>query len=294
MLITLQNEKLQLTVDTHGAQMMHLVCGGEEYLWQGDPRYWEDRAPVLFPFVGRLTDKRCTVYGEPFSMGIHGFAAACEFRPEKQEKDSVTLVLESGADTLAQYPFVFRFAVTYQLKGSTVAITYRVENKSDRVMPFGIGGHPGFGIPHAQGETISDYYLDFRQLCLPDKMGVSDTGFITGQDVLCPLTEEKYLPLDAALFTDDTVLLKNMTKAVTLRSRKSDYAVTVSYPDMPYLGLWPWPGTGAPYICIEPWSSVPARQDVVEELTAKSDLIHLAPEKTYETVWSITLGEETK
>ena len=292
MLITIQNKKLQLTVDTLGAQMMHLVAGGEEYLWQGDDVYWEDRAPVLFPYVGRLTDEKCTVSGDPYSMGIHGFAAACEFAAEKVAEDAMVLVLEANAETLSRYPFAFRFAVTYALKENTVAIAYRVENKGEKVMPFGIGGHPGFGIPHAEGEAIEDYYLEFAYPCLPDKMGVSDTGFMTGHDLPCPLAEGKYLPLDPTLHSDDTVLLRNMAKAVTLRSKKSDYAITVSYPEMPYLGLWPWPGTGAPFLCIEPWASLPARQDVVEELTAKSDLIHLPGGKIFETEWSITVGEK--
>lgn len=291
MLITIENEKLSLTVNTLGAQMMNLVWQGEEYLWQGDPKYWNKRAPILFPFVGRLTDKQYTVFGERYNMGNHGFASVSEFHTTRVEKDELVLVMESNNQTLTQYPFAFRFAVTYRLNGNTVDITYTVENRSDRTMPFGVGGHPGFGIPHAQNESIADYYLEFSQTCLPDKICLSNTGFITGHDVLCPLDDGRVLPLDASLFTDNTVLLKNMAKAVTLKSRKSEYSVTVSYPDLPYLGLWPWPNaTGAPYICIEPWSSVPARQDVLEDLNCKSDMIALAPNKTYETTWSITIG----
>ena len=77
MLITIQNQNLKLAVDTLGAQMMSLRSGdGLEYLWQGDPRFWSDRAPTLFPFIGRLTDNRCRVLGKEYPMGIHGFAAA--------------------------------------------------------------------------------------------------------------------------------------------------------------------------------------------------------------------------
>lgn len=28
-----------------------------------------------------------------------------------------------------------------------------------------------------------------------------------------------------------------------------------------------WPKTDAPYVCVEPWTSLPSRQDVVEELS---------------------------
>ena len=59
-----------------------------------------------------------------------------------------------------------------------------------------------------------------------------------------------------------------------------------------YLGIWHMPHTDAPYVCIEPWASLPSRQDVVEELSCKSDLIHLAPGAKYENQWSITITEE--
>ena len=78
-----------------------------------------------------------------------------------------------------------------------------------------------------------------------------------------------------------------MDRRVTLRSRVSGKGVEVSYPDMSYLGIWHWPKASAPYVCIEPWTSLPARQDVVEELTCKSDLVHLAPGGAYENAWSI-------
>lgn len=37
-----------------------------------------------------------------------------------------------------------------------------------------------------------------------------------------------------------------------LTSDKGKKSIHVNYPDMPYLGLWHWPKTDAPYICIEP------------------------------------------
>ena len=80
-----------------------------------------------------------------------------------------------------------------------------------------------------------------------------------------------------------------MAREVTLRSKVSGRGVCVSYPDMPYLGIWHWPKTDAPYVCIEPWSSLPSRQGVVEEFTCKSDLIQLPAGKEYATTWSITL-----
>lgn len=291
MLLTIQNNHLSLTVDTLGAQMMRIrSADGCEYLWQGDPAYWPDRAPTLFPFIGRLTGDRYKLNGKIYPMGIHGFAAASEFSVAEHTADCLILVLESNSRIQQSYPFDFTLWITYRLEGSAVAITYRVDNKSADVMPFGIGGHPGFRVPLEDGEAFSDYRLEFSQVCQPDRVGFTPAVYLSGRDEAYPLAEGKLLPLRHSLFDEDAIILKNMARQVTLCSCKSRRSITVSYPDMPYLGIWHWPNTDAPYVCIEPWSSLPARQDVVEEFTCKSDLLRLAPGKTWETVWTISIS----
>lgn len=292
MLLTIQNRILSLTVDTLGAQMMNLRSGGIEYLWQGDPKYWSDRAPTLFPFIGRLINNSYKFRGKTYSMGIHGFAAQSEFTPEEQTPDRLVLTLDSNLVTLAQYPFDFTFQVIYQLNGNTLEIAYRVQNKSTVTMPFGIGGHPGFRVPLENGECFEDYTLEFSQSCQPDRVGFTPAVYLSGHDEAYPLEDGKYLPLRHDLFNEDAVILKNMAREVTLCSQKSSHVITVSYPRMPYLGIWHWPNTDAPYVCIEPWSSLPARQDVIEEFSCKSDLVQLEPGKTYENTWAITISRK--
>lgn len=290
MLITIQNEQIKLTVDTLGAQMMHLQSSdGTEYLWQGDPAYWEDRSPVLFPFIGRLTGNSYQYKGKVYPMGIHGFAASGEFSPVEQKADSVTLELCSTLQTKVQYPFDFSLRITYALQKRTLKITYSVKNQDGKILPFGIGGHPGFNVPLVKGEHFEDYKIEFSQACRPDRVGFTPQVYLSGIDEAYPLENDRVLPLRHDLFDEDAVILKNMAREVTLKSEVSGRGVTVSYPDMPYLGIWHWPRTDAPYVCIEPWTSLPARQDVVEEFTCKSDMLQLAPGKTYETAWSVTL-----
>lgn len=295
MRITLENGFLRLTVDTLGAQMMSIRdAGGCEYLWQGDPKYWADRAPTLFPFIGRLTNNSYRFHGRTYPMGIHGFAAAMQFSPVEQGKDRLVLNLCSSITTLTRYPFDFSLLITYQLRGSRIEICYNVENRSDQTMPFGIGGHPGFRVPLEDGKRFEDYYLEFSQACLPDRVGFTPAVYLSGRDLPYPLEDGRRLELTHSLFDEDAVILKNMAREVTLRSTGSRRAVTVSYPDMPYLGIWHQPGTDAPYVCIEPWTSLPARQDVVEELSCKSDMIQLAPGRTYENRWFITVRNDER
>ncbi len=290
MLITVKNECLQLTVDTVGAQMMSLRTGdGTQYLWQGDPAYWGDRAPTLFPFIGRLTNNSYLYKGKLYRMGIHGFAASQEFSLVEHTADTVVLELNSTIVTLAQYPFDFVFRVIYRLWGDTVAVTYQVKNGSDMVMPFGVGGHPGFRVPLLPGECFEDYVLEFGTACQPDRVGFSPAVYMNGHDLPYPLEEGKRINLQHSLFDEDAIILKNMAREVTLRSQKSGRGVKVTYPEMPYLGIWHWPKTDAPYVCIEPWTSLPSRQDVVEEFSCKSDMVQLLPKHTYENNWYITV-----
>lgn len=289
-LITVQNEKLRLTVDTLGAQMMSIqTADGCEYLWQGDSAYWPDRAPVLFPFIGRLTNNQCKVDGVTYPMGIHGFAATCAFACTQLQADKVTLTLETNEETKRQYPFDFVFSVTYALEENRVTVAYKVENRSGRTMPFAIGGHPGFNVPLGEGECFEDYYLEFSQACLPDRVSFSPAVYLQGADKVYPLHGDRIIGLKHDLFDDDAIILKNMSREVSLRSCKSHRAVKVSYPDMAYVGFWHWPKTDAPYVCIEPWSSLPSRQDVVEELTCRSDMIQLPAGRVHENVWMITV-----
>lgn len=294
MQITIFNQALRLTVDTLGAQMMRLAdAGGCEYLWQGDPKYWADRAPTLFPFIGRLTGNSYKLCGKVYPMGIHGFAAASEFSVAEQSESCLVLTLDGSAN-YDSYPFDFVLTITYRLAGSRLEITYAVRNNGNSTMPFGIGGHPGFRVPLNTGEAFEDYYLEFSQCCQPDRVGFSPTVYLSGHDEAYPLEDRKRIRLQHSLFDDDAIILKNMAREVALCSQKTGKRLTVTYPQMPYLGIWHWPKTDAPYVCIEPWTSLPSRQDVVEEFTCKSDLIHLPPKASYENTWSITIGEETK
>ena len=290
MLITIDNGTLTLCVNTLGAQMMSLKRHGTEYLWQGDSKYWSDRAPILFPFIARLTNDSFKFRGEVYPMGIHGFANVSEFTVAEQTADQLALELRSSEQTKKHYPIDFVFRVIFRLEGDTLRTTCHVENKSDVTMPFGIGGHPGFNVPIDPREKFEDYYLEFSQECRPDRVGFTSAVYLSGHDVPYPLEADKRISLNHSLFDEDAIILKNMAREVTLRSRVTTHSITVSYPKMPFLGIWHWPHTDAPYVCIEPWSSLPSRQDIVEEFTCKSDLVQLEPGCAYDNTWTITIG----
>ena len=292
MIVTIQNTQVKLEVDTLGAQMMTLTDGeGIQYLWEGDPKYWRKRAPNLFPFIGRLTNHSYTYRGTVYPMTIHGFAASQPFAVQEHTEELLVLRLDSNEETEKMYPFAFSFLVHYRLVGAGVEITYQVQNRSGETMPFGVGGHPGFKVPMVEGEAFTDYVLEFSQCCRPDRVGFTPNVYLSGHDEAYPLEDGCRLALDHSLFDEDAIILKNMDREVKLYSKVSGRSVTVTYPQMPYLGIWHMPFMDAPYVCIEPWTSLPSRQDVVEEFSCKSDMLRLEPGGEYRNVWRIAIGK---
>ena len=105
MLYTIENDRLTVTANSLGAQLWS-ICShdGTEYLWQGDPAYWCDRALTLFPYVARLWQSRYEMDGETHSLPIHGFAPTSEFALAEKTDTRMVLALESSEETYAQYP----------------------------------------------------------------------------------------------------------------------------------------------------------------------------------------------
>ena len=173
-----------------------------------------------------------------------------------------------------------------------VGVSYVVQNTDGKELFFGIGGHPGFRVPLAAGTGFEDYELRFSRPCIPDRVGCTEHCFLSGHDNPYALENKRTLRLRHDLFDQDAIVLKNMARAVTLCSSKTHRAVTVSYPHMPYLGIWQPPHTDAPFVCIEPRSSLPSRQNMIEELSCKSDLIRLDSGKAYQNCWAISVTDD--
>ena len=290
MLYTIQNSQLCVTIDSLGAQLMSITAAdGTEYLWGGDEAYWRNRAPNLFPYVGRLTEGRCTYGGKSYEMTRHGFANRTQFSALESGADHITLHMEDSGETRAVYPFAFAFDLVYALSGNTLSVTYRVTNRDGKEMYFGLGAHPGFRVPLEPGKAFTDYRLTFAQPCQPWQVLMSDDYLINGQEAPYPLEGGRSMPLRHDLFDHDAIILKNMDRTVTLSAGEGSRGVTVSYPRMRYLGVWHKPESDAPYVCLEPWLSLPSRHGVVEDLSQQNDLMALCPGETYENRWTVTI-----
>ena len=84
-------------------------------------------------------------------------------------------------------------------------------------------------------------------------------------------------------------MLEKTSGEVLLHSTKGKKAVKVSYADMPYVGFWHMPCMDAPYVCIEPWCSLPSRQGITENLEEQKDLISLEAGRECQISWTMEI-----
>ncbi len=290
---TIQNDALTVQVSETGAELQSVKSAdGREYLWQGDPAYWSGKAPNLFPYIGRLTSGSYLLQGKKYRMPMHGFLGQETLAAEEYEKDSLTLRLESTEETRSLYPFDFIYRIRYALRDGTLITTTSVKNTGSGRMYFAAGGHPGFRVPLEEGLAFEDYYLEFPYPSRPDRVMFSETCYPSGMEKEYPLQDGVRIPLRHDLFAHDAIVLRHMPDTVKLASDRGTHSVTVHYPDFPYLGFWHvWDQdvTDAPYVCIEPWTSLPSRDGIIEDFSCQSDLIRLDAGKTYENTWEIMI-----
>ena len=294
MLHTFENDFLRVCVCERGAELCSVVGkkSGAEYLWQGDPAFWSGRATVLFPICGRLFGGAYTYRGRRYEMPIHGIAKSAVFRVGQKSGDRVALVFCSDEQTRRAYPFDFRFRVVYALDGATLSQRFFVENTGGDVLPFSLGGHPGFFVPFpgARGESFGDYRLEFAGARKTRAIRLSDDGFyIDEQDF--SLRDGRVLDLRHDLFDRDALFLSGAGNSVRLCSQKNGRAITVRFSDMTHLGFWHTPRTEAPFVCVEPWHGTPSRDGKIDDFSEKSEMIRLPAGETYTTEISISIEE---
>ena len=290
MIYILENDRLKVKVSSMGAELQSIrrTADNTEYLWQGDPTYWQGRATNLFPCCGRNVEGKYTYRGETYEMAIHGFAKLQEWDVVRQKSDTLTLQIKDTPETLAMFPFHFAMEITYTLSGDDLTVALIVHNRDEKTMLFAVGGHPGFNVPLCAGESFEDYYLEFDAPCEPKRLRMSETCFYCGTADPFPLEEGTILPLRHSLFDRDAIFLQDTAGGVTLRTKEGTHTVHVAYGELPFVGFWHKPHTQAPYVCIEPWRGVPAADGGINDWEEKPENEQLEPGETYRCSYTLS------
>ncbi len=293
MIYSIENEFLRIAVNTQGAELYSLFSKktGVEYLWQGDPAFWSGRAYNLFPFIGRMVEGRFVYEGVSYPSRAHGLARYFPFALEAQTESSLTFLLTDNEETHKEYPFAFEFRVSFIIEGAKLITRYEVTNTDSRTLLCAFGGHPGINVPFAKG-AFEDYYLEFSAPTNPSQQLLDEVApYMADKSVPYPLVDGVKLPLRHELFVHDAIILENTSGCVHLKSSKDSRYVTMHFEDYPFIGFWHIDKPDAPYVCLEPWSALPASLGKLVTLENKPYMTQVAAGKKASKSFSLELHE---
>ena len=226
------------------------------------PREMYAGIPVLFPLVSnnRAGDQEHHYEWNSrlFEMPQHGFARRARWSIREQSATSLTMELTESEATRADYPFAFRFCLTYRLNQGR--------------LHWEQGFHPYFAVPLT---TKSQ-----RQACfveIPEAKRLIPVGRFER------FTAEPFLAQNWSVDEDvaGTMFLTDLKKQeLILIDPISELEVVFNFEDAPrhrFLAVWS-KSTSEPFYCLEPWTALP---NSFSRQSKDHELVLLEPQKTF-------------
>jgi galactose mutarotase-like enzyme len=276
-----QNSHQLQIVPERGGIVTSWVVDGKELFYMDKERFTDPQLsvrggiPVLFPICGNLPEDTFTAGDSSagtsgdrqYKLKQHGFARDLPWKLVSQrttaDQASLTVGLESSADTLAVYPFEFLVELEYIFTGDQLEILQRVTNKgSNGMMPFSIGYHPYFAATDKPGLKVDIPSTHFQEKTGEPQPFSGSFDFSGGE-------------IDVALSNlsrpNASVTEANGDKLITSWNYSNGHVV-----------FWAVPGKD--FYCLEPWTGLR------NAMNTGKDLIKLAPGETWQH--SVTLKFE--
>lgn len=293
-IISISNGSLTASIDTMGAQLMSLLKGESEYLWQGDANWWPRRAPILFPIIGVLKDGKAESAEGTVSLARHGLARLNQFEVVEQSASSVTLQLKSTEETRKAYPYNFELRLIFSVAGDTLTQTYEVTNPANIVLPFALGAHPAFNIPipGVEAASLDQYHLLFTRSWTSYGPSITDDG-------LCDYTTPQKLIMDSDTLNlswelidrEKTITLEDVpdrriTLAANTEASSEAHGIQMDFEGFDYLGIWS-AAPGCPFVALEPWCGIADTVDCDGIFEHKPGIICLEPGQSIAKTLSI-------
>lgn len=265
---TLCNAFVEVVIDEHASEIIHFKnkATGFEHIWQGDPTYWKQHNPTLFPMVGKVFDGNIKIKDKIYHMGNHGFTRNSEFTCIKHTDDCIVMELKDSEETLLQYPFHFTLRIMYTLKASTLFIDYTICNTNDEVMPFHFGLHPAFNAPLDPSKSFDEYHL----VCNEKEKGY----------------EAQTIALDRVELKKTIILDQPNSSVYTLCDKEGKHGTSVHASGYPWVAFW---SPNAPFVCIEPWYSHTDFKETGLSFEEREGAILLEAKKEWKTSYAITV-----
>lgn len=239
MLHFIKNETLSVSVDSRSAELWDIRTCGENStscLWDGKPELWPRRAPICFPWCGKVDGNWFSVEGRRYEAGQHGFVRDLEHRLIEKDSEHLRFRIDWSGDHI-QWPWSFSFETTHELKGRFLTTTCMATNLGTSDMPVQLGFHTGFRCPLSPGRSIQDYCIRFQRQENQD-----------GSD---------HLVLTENLFENDSICFSNLqSQWIQLEEIDTGRYLRVDITGYRYVLLWSFPGIPG-WVCIEPWTGYP-------------------------------------
>jgi galactose mutarotase-like enzyme len=194
--------------------------------------------PVLFPSPGKLVNDRFSRGAKSGALGQHGFARNLPFEGRvrsESDRAEITLGLSSSDETRARYPFDFGLDLTYSLRGRTLRVEQRIQNRGADAMPFGFGFHPYFLVT---GPEKAGFSLITRATRAFDNVSKREIPF-AGLDLTAPEV--------------DLHLADHGGSSASFSWGTGRSMTIVGSPE--YTHWVVWTVAGKDYVCIEPWTA---------------------------------------
>ncbi|MDR2517753.1 MAG: hypothetical protein LBC88_10295 [Spirochaetaceae bacterium] len=294
----ISNGQIAFAVETFGAEPWKLGFCGENlnYIWR--PRDDPERSggtSLCFPLLGAVPGGKYRLDNKEYEMETHGFAQRHDFAVVEKRGDALLLEINETPETLARFPFSFRFQVFHQVEDRTLKTEYRVKNKDPREMFFSVGGHPRFSCPVTSGADtgtlrFSDYSIVFDKPEPPENIIKSYGPLETIRKFYGP--DKKTVGLDYGLFENGCFCYNRARgRLVTLKSEKDPRSVAMMINGNAYFQLWTSPGS--PFIAMEPWygsiTALPPNPQLDNDWRKRPGTIRLPPGGEYTASYDITI-----
>ena len=255
---TIHKDHVTVTVSNHGAELQRLSWNHYELLWSGKKEIWPRRAPVCFPWCGKMVNDEGIFNGRKCRGPLHGFIRDLEHTLVAQGEDFLRFRITWAGNE--NWPWPFFFETDHQVIENGVMTTCAVTNTGVEPMAMQLGFHPGFACPFLPGTDIEEYQVHF------------ENGLI--------------VPLKSQLFDNDSIRYNDVGMWARLEHQKSRKYIQIGTKGFFCVLLWSQSGIPG-FLCIEPWQGYPGPQ---EELNQRPGTVILMPEERREWQQIITVA----
>lgn len=209
----------------------------------------ETAAFPMFPFCGRIADGKMSVDGREISLpynfppekhAVHGQAWLAPWLVTQSSKHAAILTFDHiGKD----WPWQYRAEQIFKLDGHCLHIELKLQNRSEQIMPAGIGWHPYFPRKGAFVKAGVSTVWPTGSSTIPDKP--------EDLSAWCDLRE----PRQASGLTLDTPFSMAEHKSVVAWPERNLRATMTTGEIMGQLVVYTPPGED--FFCVEPLSHIP-------------------------------------